>query len=169
MCGGKKTPTENGCVYTYGWAPLLSTWDYRNVVNWLYSNTRLKVSFKKKGKSESHINGIVEYVNLLRVAFPWPFALALHPLYCRSHSFMPPRCWLVFAGVDVLQFPHFSSCKEGVWNACSSGWLQIKAVNILHTGVCMAMFPFLSSPYPGVGLPVVMSVSLRKKLTSRFL
>lgn len=29
----------------YGWVPLMSTWDY-DIVNWLYSNTKLKV-FKK--------------------------------------------------------------------------------------------------------------------------
>ena len=27
---------ENGYIYMYGWAPLLSTWNYHNIVNWLY-------------------------------------------------------------------------------------------------------------------------------------
>ena len=31
---------ENGCVYIYGWVPLLSTWNYHNTVNWLYSNMK---------------------------------------------------------------------------------------------------------------------------------
>ena len=26
------------CMYVYGWVPLLSTWNYHNSVNWLYSN-----------------------------------------------------------------------------------------------------------------------------------
>ena len=29
-------------MYMYGWIPLLSTWNYHNIVNWLYSNKKLK-------------------------------------------------------------------------------------------------------------------------------
>ena len=35
--------------YIYGWVSLLSTWNYHNVVNQLYSNVRLKV-FLKNGE-----------------------------------------------------------------------------------------------------------------------
>ena len=31
---------ENGYVYIYGWLSLLSTWNYHNIVNWLYSNIK---------------------------------------------------------------------------------------------------------------------------------
>ena len=31
---------ENGYMYMYGWAPLLSTWNYHNIVNQLYSNIK---------------------------------------------------------------------------------------------------------------------------------
>ena len=31
---------ENGYVYIYGWVPLLSTQNYHNTVNWLYSNIK---------------------------------------------------------------------------------------------------------------------------------
>ena len=31
----KGSLTENGYVYTYGWVPLLSTWNYHNIVSWL--------------------------------------------------------------------------------------------------------------------------------------
>ena len=34
---------ENGYMYTYGWVPLLSTWNYHKIVNWLYPNTIEKV------------------------------------------------------------------------------------------------------------------------------
>jgi len=37
---------ENGYMYMYGWVPLLSTWDYHNAVNCLYSKIKQKV-FKK--------------------------------------------------------------------------------------------------------------------------
>ena len=32
---------ENGFMYMCGWVPLLSTWNYPNVVNWRYSNIKL--------------------------------------------------------------------------------------------------------------------------------
>ena len=31
---------KNGHMYTYGWVALLFTWNYHNIVNWLYSNTK---------------------------------------------------------------------------------------------------------------------------------
>ena len=31
---------ENGYVYLYAWGPLLCTWNYHNIVNWLYSNIK---------------------------------------------------------------------------------------------------------------------------------
>ena len=34
---------ENGYIYMYAWVPLLSTWNYQNIVNWLYSNAKQKV------------------------------------------------------------------------------------------------------------------------------
>ena len=33
---------ENGYMYMYGWIPLLSTWNDHNIVNWRYSNKKLK-------------------------------------------------------------------------------------------------------------------------------
>ena len=34
---------ENGYIYMYAWVPLLSTWNYQNIANWLYSNAKQKV------------------------------------------------------------------------------------------------------------------------------
>ena len=34
---------EDGYTYIYDWVPSLSTWNYHNIVNWLYPNTNLKV------------------------------------------------------------------------------------------------------------------------------
>ena len=31
---------ENGYIYIYDWIPLLSTWNYYNIVNWLYPNIK---------------------------------------------------------------------------------------------------------------------------------
>ena len=31
----------------YDWVPFLSTWNYHDIVHWLYSKTKLKVNFKK--------------------------------------------------------------------------------------------------------------------------
>ena len=37
---------ETGYLYMWGWVALLSTWNYHNIVNWLYSNIKLKVKNK---------------------------------------------------------------------------------------------------------------------------
>ena len=34
---------EKGYMYMYGWVPLLCTWNYHNVVKWLYSNIKEKI------------------------------------------------------------------------------------------------------------------------------
>ena len=39
---------ENGCLYTHGWVPLLFTWNYYNIDNWLYPNAKSKNSREKK-------------------------------------------------------------------------------------------------------------------------
>ena len=31
---------ESGCISMYSWAPLLFTWDYHSIVNWVYLNTK---------------------------------------------------------------------------------------------------------------------------------
>ena len=31
---------KNGYLYIYGWVPSLSTWNYHNIVNRLYSNKK---------------------------------------------------------------------------------------------------------------------------------
>ena len=35
---------EDGHMYMYSWAPLLFTWNYHNIANWLYYNIKFKVS-----------------------------------------------------------------------------------------------------------------------------
>ena len=35
--GWERSLGENGYMYIQGWVPLLSTWNYHNIVNWLYS------------------------------------------------------------------------------------------------------------------------------------
>ena len=44
--GWEGSLVENGYRYVYGWVTLLCTWNYYNIVNWLYANIKLKV--KKK-------------------------------------------------------------------------------------------------------------------------
>ena len=45
---------ENGYMYMYGWVPLLFTWNYHNIVNQLYPNTKQKVQKKKYVKCVEH-------------------------------------------------------------------------------------------------------------------
>ena len=50
---GGESGGEWVCVHTYGWVPLLFSWNYHNAVNRLYPKIKWKV---KKKKSESTIN-----------------------------------------------------------------------------------------------------------------
>ena len=45
--GWEGSLAENGYMYTYGWVPLLFTWNYCNIVSRLYPNTKLKVKRKR--------------------------------------------------------------------------------------------------------------------------
>ena len=45
---------ESGYMYMYGWVPLLSTWNYHNIVTWLYPSTKLK----KEGTTCGLIQGV---------------------------------------------------------------------------------------------------------------
>ena len=38
---------ENAYMYIHGWVPLLPTWNYYNIVNWLALNIKLKVNKKQ--------------------------------------------------------------------------------------------------------------------------
>ena len=40
MYGWEESLGENGYMYMYGWVSLLSTWNYHDIVNWLYSKIR---------------------------------------------------------------------------------------------------------------------------------
>ena len=40
--GWERSLGENGYMGMYGWVPLLSTWNYHNIVYWIYSNIKLK-------------------------------------------------------------------------------------------------------------------------------
>jgi len=42
---------ENGYIRMYNWIPLLSMWNYHNIVNQLYFNIKCKVKKKKKRKN----------------------------------------------------------------------------------------------------------------------
>ena len=46
--GQKGNLGENGYMYMYGWVLLLFTWNYQNIVNWLYFNIKKKKFFLKR-------------------------------------------------------------------------------------------------------------------------
>ena len=54
---------ENGYMCIYGWVPLLFTYNYHKIVNWLYSNTKLKVQKKIKRNFNNVINFIDNFKN----------------------------------------------------------------------------------------------------------
>ena len=37
---GRGSLGKNEYMYIFGWVPLLSTWNYHNIVNWIYSNIK---------------------------------------------------------------------------------------------------------------------------------
>ena len=43
---------ENGYMNMCDRVPLLSTWDYHNIVNWLYSNTKKKKGWRREEKKK---------------------------------------------------------------------------------------------------------------------
>ena len=53
--GWKRGLGENGFMCTYGWVTLLCTWNYHNIVNWPYSNIKLKVfKINRQYQNKSH-------------------------------------------------------------------------------------------------------------------
>ena len=42
---------ENGCMFMYSWVPLLFTWHYHNIVNWIYL---------RRGKKIKYINSLIQ-------------------------------------------------------------------------------------------------------------
>ena len=53
MCqpGWERGLGENGYMYMYGWVPSLFIWNYHNIVNQLYSNTKCFFVLKKKKRA----------------------------------------------------------------------------------------------------------------------
>ena len=52
---------ENGYMYIYGWVPSLFTWNYNNIVNWLYTNTKEKIYKVWKNKKYYSKNSICHW------------------------------------------------------------------------------------------------------------
>ena len=58
---------ENGYMNIYGQVPLLSTWDYHNIVNWLYPNTKKKKKVeggKNRGRKEHSSEGVLPKIQV---------------------------------------------------------------------------------------------------------
>ena len=80
---------ENGYMYMYTWVPLLSTWNYHNIVNWLYSNIKQKVL--KTGKQES------TSFQICKGPKKWFYQILLlySKLNLRNENYLPKRTWQV--------------------------------------------------------------------------
>ena len=74
---------ENGYMCVYGWVPLLLPWNYHNIVNWLYPNTKLE---KKMAAHSSTLAwkiprmeepGRLQSMGSLRVGHDWVTSLSL--------------------------------------------------------------------------------------------
>ena len=73
-------------THTYDWVPLLSTWYYHYIVNWLYSNIKLKVIKKK--------------INMQLCARSWG-------LKDKLVGCLPSRSWQ-----QTVKNPHFNACHD---------------------------------------------------------
>ena len=56
---------ENGYMCTYSWVPLLFTWNYHNIVNRLYANTKFKKKIIKDSPSLSPRVWCVDHISSL--------------------------------------------------------------------------------------------------------
>ena len=59
---------ENGYVCTYGWVPLLFTWNYQNIVIWLYQH---KKDLGKKMKSCGRASAVNPSLSSPPCSAPW--------------------------------------------------------------------------------------------------
>ena len=67
---------KNGYMYMHGWVPLLFTWKYHNIVNWLYPNTKCFWCLKK-----------------LKIKNISPSSLLLKPEVDKKRSFFIQQIW----------------------------------------------------------------------------
>ena len=98
---------EIGYMYIYGWAPLLLTWNYHSIVNWLYSNRRKKKCDALKGAQLK----VTSLSHVWLFATPWTVAYWAPP----SMGFSGQGYWsgLPFPQPQhltaALEFPHIHS------------------------------------------------------------
>ena len=113
---------ENGYMYMYGWVPLLSTWNYYNIVNQLYSN----IKFKSESVSRSVVSNSL-----------WPHGLQhARPLCPPSPRVWPSSCSLhwwcrpAILSSDAL----FSFC---IWSSPASGTFPVQFTSV--TQLCLTL------------------------------
>ena len=105
---------ENGSSRLNGQAPLLSTWNYLNTVNWLYFNTQ----FKKKLKST--VERVIIFLNLKSSHHSVRAGWALHHT-CPLLS--PHVAWtLAFLAPSIMRtFQQLQPCSVGLAHLRGSG------------------------------------------------
>ena len=87
---------NNGYMYMYGRVPLLFTWNYHNVVNWLYPSTKCFWCLKK-----------------LRIKNISPSSLLLKPEVDKKRSFFIQKIWdtkAVSVGLTTIVAVHCERC-----------------------------------------------------------
>ena len=106
---------ENGYIYMYGWVPLLSTWNYHNIVNQLYPNIKLKVKKKtqnnKKILKEKHVKIKILLKTLLGCAANHQPGLSCQ---ASSRTAASPAAWIIWASYSPSSFD-LLICRVAVW------------------------------------------------------
>ena len=105
--GWERSLGENGYMCMYGWVPLLSTWNYHNIVNQKYSNTKLKV--KKKTKK-------MKWKREIPSSFSTMWRHSEKVTICSQRALTTTWPW---RNLD-LRCPHLQNCEEIIFCCLNS-------------------------------------------------
>ena len=105
---------ENGYIRMYNWIPLLSMWNYHNIVNQLYFNIKCKVKKKKKRKNTTlkeyqitNLPSSVQFSRLVVWGSLWPHGLQCTRPPCPSPM---PEVYSNSCRLSQWCHPTISSC-----------------------------------------------------------
>ena len=119
--GWEGSLAENGYMYTYGWVPLLFTWNYCNIVSRLYPNTKLKVKRKRLHTPTAGGSGLIPGHKTLHAMWhsqnykinTW-FIVNI----VTAHLILLCFAFLVCPVHKYWFFFFFYKLKEDLWQAC---------------------------------------------------
>ena len=117
---------ENKWIYVYDWIPSLSTQNCHSIVNWIYSNTKLKVYITKK---ENMVSEKVNWMSIKDVVYSPPaktklikFQEALVMGKIWTLQALNPQRFLEVLKSHVTQSPVVNESKLQSWESSLFLW-----------------------------------------------